>query len=173
MELIYSNTFGDIYYSKIRELMRNPVAIILSLALLTFIGFDTFRRLGPTQDGVVMKTGTVVISRVCLWFGIIVIFDLVSTLLLLLYFRWKSGSDGVYGEHKLTLDHENIIETTTVNTSQWKWKNAYSVCQDKRFIFIYLTPEQFYVIPKRAIGANSTSVFEQLMESWRLSKNAN
>ena len=64
MELIYSNTFGDIYYSKIRELMRNPVVIILSLALLTFIGFDTFRRLGPTQDGVFMKTGTVVIRSV-------------------------------------------------------------------------------------------------------------
>jgi hypothetical protein len=169
MELIYSNTLGDIYYFRIRWMMRNPIVIILSLALLSFIGFSTFRRLEPGQYGISVKIGMVAL-QILLWLGFLVAFYLVGTLLLVLHLRWKSKREEFYCEHKLRLDHENITETTLFSTSIWKWKNVYSVSQDKRFIFIYLTPDQAYVIPKRAIQTNATSVFDELRESWKRSK---
>lgn len=171
MELIYTNTLCDIYYFRIRCLMRNPVIILLSSAILIFIGFDTYQKLEPGQYGTFVKVGMVAL-QVLLWLGILIAFELISTLLSVLHLRWKSKREEFYCEHRLTLDGENITETTPFNVSLWKWKSVHSVSQDKRFIFLLVTPDQSYIIPKRAIQGNSARVFEQLMESWKLSEKA-
>lgn len=61
----------------------------------------------------------------------------------------KAKTNGVFCEHKIILDEEELIEITDINTSRYSWKAIGEISENEGFVVIPVNLSYNYVIPKR------------------------
>jgi YcxB-like protein len=62
--------------------------------------------------------------------------------------KYKNG-DGVLGEHLICFKDDFLLEVTDVNETQHSWKGVDRIEEDKDYIFIFTSPLNAHIIPKR------------------------
>jgi hypothetical protein len=101
---------------------------------------------------------------------------LIFTILLLLlfvfgypqYYRWAirrnaakaySGtrSKGVLGKHTVVIEPGGVTEKASVSESKSTWSGVEKIEDDNQYIYIFTSPLQAHVIPKRAFGSREES----------------
>lgn len=60
-----------------------------------------------------------------------------------------TGKNGVFCEHKIILDEDELIEITDINTSRYSWKGIGEITENEKFIVIPINLSASYTIPKR------------------------
>lgn len=76
------------------------------------------------------------------------------------YFNWASskrilkmldenGSEGMMGDHSLTLTERSIINSTPRGDSRTDWKNIKKIIETQKHIFIFISAESAYILPAR------------------------
>lgn len=77
-------------------------------------------------------------------------------------------SQGILGEHTLTLATEGFATSCSANESRISWSGVERIDSDEQYIYIYTSPLQAHVIPKRAFSSAAEAVtFLQTAESLR------
>ena len=101
---------------------------------------------------------------------------LIFTVLLLLlfvfgypqYYRWAirrnaskaysaTKSKGVLGKHTVVIEPSGVTETGSVSESKVAWSGVEKIVDDNQYIYIFTSPLQAHVIPKRAFRNNEES----------------
>ena len=60
---------------------------------------------------------------------------------------------GQLGRHKVLLDENGVVESTTVGESRTSWAGIDRLEQNREYIFIYTQPQAAHIIPKRAFDS--------------------
>ncbi len=63
--------------------------------------------------------------------------------------------DGVLGEHLIKLKENYLVEVTDVNETQNSWKGVDRIEENDDYIFIYISPMNAHIIPKRCFSNQS------------------
>jgi hypothetical protein len=101
---------------------------------------------------------------------------LIFTVLLLLlfvfgypmYYRWAirrnalktysaTKSKGVLGKHTLMIESSGVTEKSSASESKSTWSGVERIADDSHYIYIFTSPLQAHVIPKRAFRSNEES----------------
>lgn len=61
----------------------------------------------------------------------------------------KIGKNGVFCEHRLVLDEDELIEITDVNTSQFSWIGIGEITENEKFVVIPINLSASFTVPKR------------------------
>jgi hypothetical protein len=61
----------------------------------------------------------------------------------------KAGKNGVFCEHKIILEDDELIEITDINTSRYSWKAIGEITENEGFVVIPVNMSYNYLIPKR------------------------
>lgn len=61
----------------------------------------------------------------------------------------KTGKNGLFCEHKIILDEDELIEITDINTSRYSWKGISEITENEKFVVIPINLSASYLIPKR------------------------
>ena len=71
---------------------------------------------------------------------------------------------GVVGAHTMILTDEGLIERTAYNESLHRWNGFSRVRQSSRYLFLFLSEERFFHIPKRSFASDEEmrSFFEEI-----------
>lgn len=71
--------------------------------------------------------------------------------------------DGVLGEHTIEIKENFLIETTDVNQTQHSWKGVDRIEENENYIFIYISPVNAHIIPKKCFfdPTNAVLFFEE------------
>jgi hypothetical protein len=95
------------------------------------------------------------------------------------YYRWAikrnakkiyaaAKSQGILGEHTLTLAAEGFTTACSANESKINWSGVERIDSDEQYIYIYTSPLQAHVIPKRAFSSDEEAMtFLQTAERFR------
>lgn len=75
---------------------------------------------------------------------------------------------GQLGEHRVVLEDSRVVESTAVNETSTAWAGIDRIEQDSDYIFIYTSPNQAHIIPKRAFNdVTAAEAFYELSEARR------
>src|SRR5215204_1474059 len=64
--------------------------------------------------------------------------------------------DGILGEHLIRFDEDYIIEATEVNETRHSWKGVDRIEENQDYIFIYTSPVNAHIIPKRFFASEES-----------------
>jgi hypothetical protein len=153
MRVTYEQTLEDIAAFNLHHFRTSPLAkrrlrlTQLSSVFLTFIVVMVWPRWSSTERVVFFITLSL------FW---IVGFPF--------YYRWAikrnakkiyaaSKSKGILGEHQLTVEPNGIATWSPANESKIAWYGVERIESDDQYIYIYTSPLQAHVIPKRAFSS--------------------
>lgn len=168
MQVTYEQTLEDIAAFNLhhfRTSKRSQRRLLLSQALLIF----------STSVAAMIWPGWSFIERVVFF----VVFSLLSIFGYPMYYRWAikrnakkiyaaAQSQGILGEHTLTLGAEGFATSCSANDSRVSWSGVERIDSDEQYIYIYTSPLQAHVIPKRAFSSDEeASSFMQAAERFR------
>lgn len=71
----------------------------------------------------------------------------------------NTGKNGLFCEHKIILDEDELIEITDINTSRYSWKGISEITENEKFVVIPINLSASYLIPKRYFS-NPTHIKE-------------
>lgn len=70
--------------------------------------------------------------------------------------KHKRG-EGVLGEHLIRFEEDFLVEITDVNQTNHSWKGVDRIEENQDYIFIFTSPLNAHIIPKRFFGNNQES----------------
>lgn len=164
MEIRYSNNFYDIFSAKLRAAYYSPVNLIVWLGLYIWITYRTLF-LSPTDHSIIDKIIAAIILA-ALWLGTVAIINVIIIWLSVIFLVKRSSKGAVFTEHIIEFDNTKIKVTTQFKNSEYDWRSIHSVKQDKNYVYLLVSPEQGYVIPKRNLGSNQgEKVFQSMIST--------
>jgi len=170
MMITYTNSLFELAYWKTHAILRNPVIVTIHLALFFFLGGLLLHDTG--RDHSVFLRVFVIGLMLTVVAGMMVVFLFLVNIALTLYDIGRGGKEGHLGPRNVTLTEEKLIEETSANRSEWNLKNVSSITQNRKFIFVFVTPVMFLVIPKRNLPENAKNFYERLTEKWVAARRA-
>lgn len=69
-------------------------------------------------------------------------------------FEKEGRNKGIWGRNRLTLNEDEMLETSAIGESRTLWTGVERIAQNKDYIFIYITAVSAFIIPKRAFKDN-------------------
>ena len=82
-------------------------------------------------------------------------FYIIRRLASLYIIRQDLPKSGVICQHTITLTETELIEKTDVNEEHCIWESLEGIEEINDYFFIFISPERFHVIPKRAFETTS------------------
>ncbi|PKM73907.1 MAG: hypothetical protein CVU91_02340 [Firmicutes bacterium HGW-Firmicutes-16] len=81
--------------------------------------------------------------------------------------------EGIYCGHLMEVNENEIIESTSVNETHYRWTYIKNISQNEQYIFIFFGYNQSYVIPKRAFNSDgeASDFFYKVRLFWIKSNN--
>jgi hypothetical protein len=158
------------YTNKRRDVMAFTAHIVThSWSNLLFIAVFVLVTLPPTisdldpQLPLGDKVGLTVITEMLLLAGVFA-FGAAITVLIILFHR----QPGVYEQHTLTADADQLRETTAVNDTVLSWPAVTKIARTPFHIFIYNGSWAGLIIPYRDVESEEEwhSLYESLVAFW-------
>jgi hypothetical protein len=137
------------HYKKKSKSLKKLKTLIIAIGMIISIG--------PFILTVDSLLGKIII----LLFGIISFLFLYSLLQMLLnhnyIIKWylKSGKHDL-GKHTVEIDQGGVTEKTAVSASSRSWDGIDRIEENDKYIFLFLSENSAYIIPKRAFSNEST-----------------
>src|SRR5690606_25063181 len=72
--------------------------------------------------------------------------------------RMPTSTNGVLGEHTITLSPEGVLERTAVNEGLHKWSGIHAIVDDKEHLYLMIGEQMSHIIPKRAFASESEAL---------------
>ena len=144
MEIVYKNTFKDIFIFMFYYLSKSPISLIISpiIALLFF----------PWSSFTQINIGMIIV--LILWILLFYTLYLFFSLLLMLVSSVFKKDKSFLTNHKITLNDDNLIEETKYGTSIYKWEAIHRMKENKNYLFIYVSPSSAHIIPKKTFSSS-------------------
>ncbi|MCP3681310.1 MAG: hypothetical protein GY861_01345 [bacterium] len=139
-------------------------------------GWRYIRKTSPINKKM-RRFGYILISVFSIWMGIdaynehgiaVAIVMAIFVFIVLLFVAWissklsseyalrknlpQNADSGILGEHHLTITPEYIIERTEVDETKFLWKIVPRLEEDKKYIYLFQSPNGAHVIPKRVFA---------------------
>jgi hypothetical protein len=149
MTITFRNKFGDRMAFAAYHLPRNPLMILMlggGFLLLTFGGVLPAAR-QDVGHGIVVKTIVFIIAELFLAF---VMISLLALLILLGMVSRKNKT--FYAQKTVTISDDGLFGESEYGKSEIRWKMVQKLARTRNYIFIYLSAEGAWVIPRRAFG---------------------
>jgi predicted membrane protein len=69
----------------------------------------------------------------------------------------KGRNNGLLGEHTVIISEEAFEERTRVNITKHFWFGLHRIEEDNEYIRVYISPDNYHIIPKRAFDSFETA----------------
>ena len=166
MQIKFELERKDILAFHLRTIFHNRTIRVLYLASFLFTAYNT---LSPYVS--FLLHGNLVNDERFLWsfissallsFGsgllvtltIFVVFNVFWLAILML--KYKKG-DGTLGEHLIELRENALFEASDVNETSHGWKSVQKIIDLKDYIYVYVSPTNAHIIPKRYFQDSQTA----------------
>jgi len=63
----------------------------------------------------------------------------------------EGSTKGQLDQHELEIDSELFIQRTDYNETQYQWRGVAEIVETESHVFIYISAQMAYVIPKQGI----------------------
>jgi hypothetical protein len=149
LEVNYEIENKDLYAASWFSMRRSPLSKRMNILFLLFSLIVAANNALMAKPTAIARLSAVFDSLIlsfliyAFWAAVICLLMLGSTI---------SGkrNKGVIGWHKITLQEAKLVETTAVNESHAEWFGVDRIEETPNYLFIYVTPTNAHVIPKRA-----------------------
>ena len=164
MGIIYENTFKDLIKFNLFHLPRMRVQQVSWLVTIVALTALLWTIIDSASISFIAKIVFLMIV------DSIVLGLLAAITFLSIVFAYAPGKNkGILTQHHLKLLSTGLVEETSVNTTTHSWAGIVDICQNRDYIFIYITQHAAHVIPKKAFKSReeATDFFHYAYQLWR------
>lgn len=165
MEIKYSNSIKDLVLFRIHHIRRFPYNLIWLLIPL-FIAVTTVDYKDDTLLFNLIHTVLIYLSALIIYVVILALFIGINTLLQLR----SSGSRIYMCERVLTLTENTLKSVSSMNTSEINVESLHKLVESRKYIYIYVSNVQAYIIPKKLLSSEDIKEIRSIMESRNVKK---
>ena len=172
MEISYKNTFWEILQFNLNHLLSSWI-LWISLGLVLFVmgdlGIDVARKLDFSAIGKMISFLLVL----CGGFGAFLLFMMIITLISVLY-SYRTNQEK-WGKCKIEVKEEGLFAQSPLAKSEIKWSAVGAIKKKRNVLYMYITKQMAYVIPKRAFTNESefAKFFSIANEFWTKGRETN
>ena len=168
MEVTYKKSKKEIFYIYWYRMLR--IRILYLMAVLFPVGFvllDLSKNQSCTPSIISIVTTFLYhfIHLVILYGGLLLIFSIISIIS-------KKVVNQVMIQTTTKIAEDGIVIETPQNTTHFTWAGVVDVRQTKRFMFLYVSPNGSYAIPKRAFASAQAAedFYRTAYDYWQAAK---
>jgi hypothetical protein len=164
MDIRYENTFKDMIKFNLFHLPRMRVQQVSWLITIVAIAALLWTIIDSVEILFIAKIIFLVIAE-----SIILAFLAAITFLTIIFAYIPGKNKGILTEHHLKILDTGLVEETSMNTTSHSWAGIVDICQNRDYIFIYVTQHAAHVIPKKAFKSRdeATNFFQYACQLWK------
>jgi hypothetical protein len=152
MEISYKNTFWEILQFNLSHLLGSWIFWI-SLGLVLFVMGDLAVDVAPKLDFSAIGKMISFLLVLCGGFSAFLLFIMIVALISVFY-SYRTNQEK-WGKCKIEAKEEGLFAQSPLAKSEIKWSAVGAIKKKRNVIYMYITKQMAYVIPKRAFANES------------------
>lgn len=147
MEITYKNKFLDVLLFQTRQVYTKGLNLLIIFGAAGYLSWSEYN--WCVQHGRTLSFAYILLYFVIASATFFMAYILITFLFVLVYMT-KTKDRGVLTTHRITISPAALIEETPYNRTDAFWHGIYEVVKTSRYIYVYISPMQAHIIPRRA-----------------------